>query len=368
MKVLFVTVDGGGNIPPQLAVARVLRGRGAQVGFLGHQGIRDRVQADGFRFESFTSGTDFDPTQRHPWTGVMGGMARVITDRRLGHDIIAATQRHDTDIVVIDTLLTAAIAEVGSTHIPTVVFVHCFYRAVQDAATGPPGWLLRMRGVPPLVAERNGVLQIVSARADLDPVRGAPPVHHVGAVWQGVPRPAQSQPVPHLLISLSTCGYGGQRRMLQNILDAIEPLPVRTTVTAGPAIDAATLRVPENASIHAWLDHDEVLATTSLVVSHGGHSTAMRALSFGVPMVIMPANILIDQKRVGAAVQDAGAGILLRKHSSIRRIRQAVGTVLRDSRYRNAAGLLGERIREHDGAETAADAISQSAQKSLIGR
>ena len=43
MKALFVTVDGGGNIPPQLAVARILRNRGAEVRFLGHHGIRDRV-------------------------------------------------------------------------------------------------------------------------------------------------------------------------------------------------------------------------------------------------------------------------------------------------------------------------------------
>jgi hypothetical protein len=29
MKVLFAVVDGGGNLPPQLAVARALRARGA---------------------------------------------------------------------------------------------------------------------------------------------------------------------------------------------------------------------------------------------------------------------------------------------------------------------------------------------------
>ena len=86
-------------------------------------------------------------------------------------------------------------------------------------------------------------------------------------------------------------------------------------MTVGPGIDAAGLRVPQNASMHAWLDHDEVLATASLVVGHGGHSTAMRALSFGVPQVVMPANPLIDQKSVGAALERVGAGILLPKHA-----------------------------------------------------
>ncbi|MDT5223746.1 MAG: hypothetical protein QOG19_1153 [Mycobacterium sp.] len=365
MKVLFVTVDGGGNIPPQLAAARVLRARGAEVRFLGHQGLQDRMQAAGFAFESFTAGSPFDPTRRHPWTGVMGGMANVITDRSLGLDVTEAARRHNADVVVVDMLLTAAIREVVAANIATVVFVHCFYRTVQDVAAGPIGWLLRLRGIPPLGAERNGALQIVSARADLDPVRGTPPVRHVGAVWQGVPRAAQPQPVPQLLVSLSTCAFAGQRRMLQNILDAVEPLPVRATVTVGPAIDASGLRVPDNASIHDWLDHDQVLATASLVVGHGGHSTAMRALSFGVPLVIMPANSLIDQKRVGAAVQNAGAGILLGKHATVRHIRKALNAALMDPRYRQAAGRLGEQIRQHDGAAVAADVINEFARTSL---
>ena len=292
-------------------------------------------------------------------------MAKVITDRRAGHDIIQAAHCHGADLVVIDMLLTAAIPEVVSADLPTVVFVHCFYRAVQDAAAGPLGWLLRLRGIPPLGAERNGAIQIVSARADLDPVRGTPPVRHVGVMWQGIPRAAQPQPVPQILVSLSTCAFAGQRRMLQNILDAIEPLPARATVTVGPAIDASGLRVPHNASIHDWLDHDQVLATASLVIGHGGHSTAMRALSFGVPLVIMPANALIDQKRVGVAVQKAGAGRLLPKRASVRRIRESVNVVLRDRTYREAAARIGEQIRQKDGAAVAADVISEFARTSL---
>lgn len=114
-----------------------------------------------------------------------------------------------------------------------------------------------------------------------------------------------------------------------------------------------------------WLDHDEVLATASLVVGHGGHSTAMRALSFGVPLVVMPANTLIDQKRVGAALENVGAGILLRKHASARRIRSAISTVLGDATYREAAARLGESIRERDGAETAAEAICEFTKTSV---
>lgn len=366
MKILFVMVDGGGNIPPQLAVAQTLKSRGAQVHVLGHRGIRERVEAAGLPFESFSEGRHFDPTIQRSLAAIMTAFTRVAADRRLGHCVVEVARRHKVDAVVVDMILTAGIPTVVGAGIPTAVFVHCFYRAVQDLAGGPVGWMLRLRGIDPLAAEHRGLLQVVTARADLDPMRAAPPVCHTGVVWQGVPSAAVPAPVPRILVSLSTCAFAGQRRMLQNILDAVAPLPVQTIVTVGPGIDAAGLRVPQNAAMHDWLDHDEVLSTTSLVVGHGGHSTAMRALSFGVPQIVMPANPMIDQKGVGAALERVGAGILLSKHARPKRIRAAVETVLGDSNYADAAGRLGTQIRKRNGADVGADAIEEFVRSRLF--
>ncbi|OBK70560.1 glycosyltransferase [Mycobacterium sp. 1274761.0] len=359
MKILFAIVDGGGNVPPQLGTARALRARGVEILVLGHPGIRTRVEAAGLPFQSFTGGAHFDPTVPRSLAAIMATFTRVAADKAVGRCIVEAASTHRVDAVVVDMILSASIPEIEKSGIPTIVFVHCFYRAVQDLVAGPVGWVLRLRGTDPLAAEHGGLLQVVAARADLDPVRGKPPVRHVGVVWQGVPAVSAPAEVPRILVSLSTCGFPGQRRMLQNILDAVAPLPVEATVTVGPGIDAAGLRVPQNATMHAWLDHDDVLATASLVVGHGGHSTAMRALSFGVPQVTMPANPMIDQKAVGAALQKAGSGILLPKHAKPQRIRAAIETVLGDRSYRRAANRLGEQIRQRDGAEVAADAISE---------
>ena len=115
--------------------------------------------------------------------------------------------------------------------------------------------------------------------------------------------------------------------------------------------------MPQNATMPTWLDHDEVLPTTSMVVGHGGPRIATRALSFGLPLVVMPANPMIDQKHVGAALECAGAGVLLPKHAGSTRIRAAIEKVLHDPAYRQAAGALGGKILERDGAEAAADAI-----------
>ncbi len=359
MRILVVSVDGGGNLPPQLAVARTLRNRGAHVSFLGQAGVRERVEAAGFPFEAFQAGHQFDPTKRRPLAAMMVDFAKTAMDCQLGRCALDVARRQGAAAIVVDVILTAGISEVLKSNIPTVVFVHCFYRGVQDLAASPIGWLLRLRGIPPLGAEPSDALQIVTALADLDPMLGEPPVRHTGVAWQGVPTEAIAQPVPRILVSLSTCAFAGQRRMLQKILDAIAPLRVQATVTTGPGIDASGLRVPNNASVHSWLDHDDVLGTASLVVGHGGHSTTMRALSFGVPVIVMPANTLIDQRRVGAALRDVGAGLLLRKHAGPKRIQAAIKLVLNDPGYRQSAARLGKQIRERDGAELAAELITQ---------
>ena len=358
MKILWAIVDGGGNIPPQIAVARALQARGVDIHFIGHVGARERVEAAGFSFETFSSGREFEPTTPRSLAPLMVTFTREMTDRSLGPQVLDAARRHGADAIVVDTLLVGVTTDVITSGIPMVVFVHCFYRAVQDMTAGPMGWYARLRKMDPRAPERADALQIVAARADLDPMRGTPPVVHTGVVWQGTPSASVAAETPRILVSLSTCGFGGQRGMLQNILDALAPLPVDVTVTAGASVDTAGLRVPVNATLHAWLDHDDVLATASLVVGHGGHSTTMRALSFGVPLVIMPANPLIDQKGVGQAIEAAGAGIALPKKAGAERIRAAVKRVLAEPGYHRAAAALGADIRERDGAQVAADAIS----------
>ena len=81
----------------------------------------------------------------------------------------------------------------------------------------------------------------------------------------------------------------------------------------------------------------------------------MRALSFGVPQVIMPANPMIDLKGVGAALERVGCRDSLPKHAGPKRISSAIQTVLNDPAYREAADRLGDQIRQRDGAELAAE-------------
>jgi UDP:flavonoid glycosyltransferase YjiC (YdhE family) len=101
------------------------------------------------------------------------------------------------------------------------------------------------------------------------------------------------------------------------------------------------------------------MPTVSLVVGHGGHSTTMRALAHGVPLLILPMHRILDQLMIGNAVAAAGAGRVLRKTATAEDIRSAVLSLVQDPSYRRAAEVIGARLRSRNGAIAAADELEE---------
>ena len=94
--------------------------------------------------------------------------------------------------------------------------------------------------------------------------------------------------------------------------------------------------------------HAEVLPRAAAVVGHGGHSTTMRALAHGVPVLVMPMHPLLDQPMVGAAVARAGAGLVLPRTAPSARI--AVGRDVAPGRRGHPSGCVrGRRATAVDG-------------------
>jgi UDP:flavonoid glycosyltransferase YjiC (YdhE family) len=60
LRYLFVTFDGGGNLPPELALARRLRDRGHEVRFVGHQSQRAAIERAGLAFIPSRHAPDHD--------------------------------------------------------------------------------------------------------------------------------------------------------------------------------------------------------------------------------------------------------------------------------------------------------------------
>jgi UDP:flavonoid glycosyltransferase YjiC (YdhE family) len=357
MQALFVTIDGGGNLPPALGIAGEIVRRGGTARFLGHEPQRRAVEQAGFRFAPVHEGRPYDAAAPRSTASALRDLTAVFADRGIGADAIRLARAEPTDVVIVDCLLLGALDTLVRAGLPTVSLVHTLWSFFEREARGPVGALLRLRGIRMKPVLRSPVLSLVTVRADFEAPAPAQ-VRHVGPVWQDPPRPAETAPGrPRLLISLSTTRFPGQDKALQRILDAVSTLDVEAIVTTGPTIDPADLHVPGNATVHRHLDHGEILPTTSLVIGHGGHSTTARALAYGIPLLILPMHPLMDQAAIGRAVERHGAGRMVPKSARAGTIRTAVQELLADGPHRTAAARLGAAIRERDGAVTAVDLI-----------
>jgi len=359
-NILFVTWDGGGNLPPVLGIARALVRGGDRVRVLGHAIQRSAIEAAGLEFHPIVHGRDYVSAEPRGTVDGVLGLVALFADRGVAADARALLSEEPADVIVVDCLLWGATGALIGGGIPVVSLVHSRADFFDRNARGPIGMLARLRGADPL-ASRNAALRLITTRADFEPPRADPQSEpHTGFVWQGTPVAATPQPMPEVLLSFSTTTFPGQQRALQSVLDALADEPLHLTVTSG-AVDPAALRAPANARVVRSQDHAELLPRTSLVIGHGGHATTARALGHGIPVLVMPMHPLMDQPAIGRAVEALGAGMLLPKSAGPDRIRAAVRRLLTDESVRASAARIGVETRARDGAEVGAELIVRAA-------
>jgi UDP:flavonoid glycosyltransferase YjiC (YdhE family) len=351
-SILFTTWDGGGNVPPALAIAAVLRDRGHDVRFLGHAAQRGAINAAGFPFDAFETAAPFSSAAGSPPDVV----AATFGDQAMGSDLVAYVERHPTDLVVIDCLLIGAQHAAMEAGLPYVNLEHLFDGFLRTT------WLATMGMAPPvqvLEPERcwdAAEMSLVASIAELDsaaPGRAAN-VRYCGPAVSGSPRTGEESGV---LVSLSTYNFPGQTPAMQNILDALGTIDTHVIVTTGPAIDAAELRVPANAEVHSFVPHAQLMPQVLLVVGHGGHATTMLALAHDLPVAVMPMHPMLDQPMVGQALESAGGGRLLSKEAGPDELRPILAELLEAGPHHAVAARLGAAIRSARGAEAGAELV-----------
>ncbi|HEX9871138.1 MAG TPA: nucleotide disphospho-sugar-binding domain-containing protein, partial [Candidatus Tectomicrobia bacterium] len=85
---------------------------------------------------------------------------------------------------------------------------------------------------------------------------------------------------------------------------AAHPVRVVLTLSAGHPRDELGPR-PANARIERFVPHAAVLKRGCLLVSHAGHGIVAKALSYGVPMVLVP----WSRDQPGVAARAAALGV-----------------------------------------------------------
>jgi UDP:flavonoid glycosyltransferase YjiC (YdhE family) len=371
-RILWLNWSGGGNLPPSLGVARVLTERGHQVAFAGRPEMVPRVKTAGFRAIEITDA--YAQVDRYPQGHFMTRAACYLTSPAVEVQVASIVATEKPDMVLIDAMFPAALAQAVRFDQPTAVFVHTFVFRQLDMWRKMIATLDGMRqqagfaGLPALDElwrSRDRIISTSVATFDAAPLPGWDLVRHAGPVLEdekfavATPLPwSESDAIPLVLVSFSTGFEQRNVDKLQHALDALADQPVHVVATTGGIVAPNELASPSNAMVLNYAAHDPILRRAALVVTHGGHGTAMRTLRHGVPMVVIP-GLAGDQPFVAAAVQEWGAGRALPGDAGADAMRAAAKEVLSVPSFRDNARQRATALAGIDGAANAADEVEK---------
>ena len=410
---LFATWEGGGNVPPTLGAVHRLVERGHRVRVLADDVMQAGVTAMGATFVPWRRAPNRSDRTRESdmlrdWEaeGEGGGLIRVLERICIGPaaayaaDTIEELRRHPADVMVNCDLLFGPMIAAEATGTKLAVFapnISLFHPipGVPPVGPGMPppatpeehaqaeavrAWFANAMaaqlpvlnaaraefGLRPLAdafsqpAQAERVLLATSRAFDFPALSLPPMVRYVGPLldqplWVGNwVSPWEDDARPLILVALSST-FQDQAGTVQAVLDAAATLPARILATRGPGLAGTAFRVPANAVIVDAAPHDEVMREASLVVTHCGHGTVMRALAHGLPMLCLPMGR--DQNDNAARIVARCAGLRLTPNAEPEAIRAVLTTLLADTQFADSAKRLGEAIASAEPATALVDEL-----------
>ena len=195
--VLFVTWDGGGNVPRPWDWPRSCSTGATRCAFSDTRSSARRSRARG-------SASTRTPVPR-PWSSTepsSGPSAALkfitmFTDNGPGVDLLDNLTRHPADLLVIDCMSLGALRAAERAGLRRAVLVHTYYRFLTHSwSRGPVGLAARLKGQPPEQLWTKADVLLVAADRALDPARDKDlpaSLHHVGVVQ---PRPLHFDSAP----------------------------------------------------------------------------------------------------------------------------------------------------------------------------
>jgi len=398
-RFLFLMVEAGGNVPPQMSIARRLAARGHDVHVLADRAVEPEAVNAGCHFHTFIHAPqhnmrdkrtdvirDWEPASPPAQIRRMGDHVMFGPSAAYARDLLETIDRVRPDALAVDCLSFGAIIGAEKSGIPAALLIHFLIHAPAEGVTPfglglhpAHGLLGRFRDHALLAVMKRlfrfGLAPVNAARQELGlaPVREVfeqlhvlsrsliltsreydfvPPglPEHVRYVGPQLDDPAWPDPwtppwstdsrVPLVVVSLGST-YQRQERTFGAIVQALGKLPVRGFAMLG-AVDPPASPPPSNVTVIASAPHRFVFPLASAVVCHGGHGTVMKSLAHGLPLVVMPFGR--DQKDNGARVEEAEAGLSLSTNASPARIAATIRRVIEEPGFREGAQRMAAVI------------------------
>jgi len=161
---------------------------------------------------------------------------------------------------------------------------------------------------------------------------------------------------PLIYISLGTAS-NNRPEFFRACIEALGGGDWQIVMAVGTQVERSALgTIPGNVIVREFVPQLEILPRASLFLTHGGMNSINEALSFDVPLVVVPQ--MADQFWVAKRVEELGAG----KRLSLQKIdaallRRVAEEVLFQPAYAQAAARVGKSLREAGGQQKATDEI-----------
>jgi MGT family glycosyltransferase len=399
-KFLFTTWEGGGNVTPALVVVRKLVARGHHVRVMSEECNRPESEAAGATFVSWQrapSRRDRSPESQgcrdwaaaSPQEGLLSVIRDIFCGPALAHaqDVLEEMLREPADLVITCEALfgvMAACESVGQRFVilapnislaplpgvpplgPGLAPARNEEERAMHAEIAKAGMAMFDSGLPALNAARAS-LGLDALEHVLDQFRAAEVellatspafdfpssdlpsrVRYVGPQigdphwtkpWVSPWPKSDQRPLATVAFSTTFQNHAG---VLQKIIDALSPLPVRVLVTLGGSIKREELKTGDNCVLVDSAPHSVVMAESAFVITHGGHGSVMRGLVSRVPILVIPHGR--DQNDNAIRITERGAGLSLMANASVEEIRAASQRILNEPSFRLAAVRLGDQV------------------------
>ena len=420
MRILLCTGDGGGNVPPIVAIASELVRRGHSVQVLAGPYYPGGPRSDSMESAFTAAGCDVVSPAAEAWARDVGALPDInaIPEKLMMVRTIAlwtpvsvpwATQTRQQiesfrpEVVITDLITPGAGIAAEAAGVPRVVLlttvpVHRllpglpvpgagalpgeddptqrdeFTRTSCEVALPSINAARECMGLdaddnPWAWEDRADRVIVLSSPAFDYPAEAYPP----NLVYAGSVRPPEQHDRweapwaiederPLVVVSGTTTGLSGLWfAVFQAAANALIELDMRGLLTIGP-LDPQIFPQNEALAYSRFVPHSAVLPKAAALVTQCGHGAVIAALRHGLPMVCAP--VFADQPDIAARVEYHGAGVRLTTQSSASQFEEAIASVVNEPSYREAAGALAAQLANEDGVREAAAQIEAVAGRS----
>ena len=367
---VLISARGGGDWPPVMALASGLRNRGHRVAVVCDVRTEEMVAAAGLSTicvpPELEQGLYFE---RYSERLAGSGLPPTYPFADWAQDCMPSVRASIDDTppdLIVSSLFCMGLADLLASEltIPWCFVNPAFYfgegsaRSWEEDFLGPGVSVFRDLFLP-LSQRATQVLHSTDPQFDFQPERLPPNHHYTGPLLWEMPAEAPSylcEPgSPWVLVALSTVPQEGELAIARAAMRALTDEPVRVLVTLASGHDPTELEdIPQNVQLAEYIPHGPVLKDSRLVMSHAGHGIVMKALYYGVPMVLVPWGR--DQSGVAARAEALGVALVIsRDDLDDASVERAIRRVLDDPHYGETVQAVSRRLQSEDSVAVACE-------------